>query len=71
MTITYDLECTLRLNTEKLQEDIAVEVIRIKLPDGLSNEKTKQFFEELRENIKRKYQAQINEYFEVILKEPK
>ena len=68
MTINMQLECTLRLNVEKLQEDVAVDVVRIKLPDDLADEETKKFFEELRETIKQKYQNQINQYFEVILK---
>lgn len=68
MTINMQLECTLRLNVEKLQEDIAVDVVRITLPDNLTDDETKHFFEELREKIKLKYQKQINQYFEVILK---
>lgn len=71
MSLTYKLECILRLNAEKLQEDIAIDLVRITLPEDLTDDQTKKLFDDLRENMKKKYQAQINEYFEVILKETK
>jgi len=71
MFITYKLECTLRLNAENADQDVAVDVIQVKIPDNLTDEETTAFFNNVRQNIKRKYQEQINTYFDVVLKEAK
>lgn len=66
------LQSTLKLKADQLPEiDISEDVDLIELPDDLSDEQFKKFFENFRESKKRKYVNQILSLFDVEIKEIK